>query len=52
MEFATRKVAEGGQVFEAGAYAYFFTPEYPFIMPGTAGAYDQAAPYWCIIPPL
>lgn len=36
-----------GRQFAAGTYAYFFTPEYPFIMPGYMG---QRQP-WCVISP-
>lgn len=40
-------VQSAGAAFEAGSYAYFFTPEYPFIMPGYYG--DKSLVKWCIV---
>lgn len=36
-----------GVTFAAGSYAYFFTPDYPFIMPGFYG--NNKLVKWCVV---
>lgn len=45
--FATDTSSTGTSTFKAGSYGYFFTPEYPFSMPGYYGEQNQAR--WCVI---
>jgi len=47
--FSKDSVTNGGTQFRTGNYAYFFTPDYPFIMPGAYG--NKSATQWCVISP-
>lgn len=45
--FTQGSETNGATNFKAGDYAYFFTPDYPFAMPGYYG--DKSQVKWCVI---
>ena len=44
-QFTSDTPTTSGETFPAGKYAYFFTPNYPFLMPGHFGNTVT----WCMI---